>query len=102
MVPKVSGSILPIREQSLHVVAVAKCFDSLYETKVMVNFIVKRKSSPSQEKVKEKVKEKKDLTLLTVWSSLHHPPTHPTINFSNTSRGPTTKFYTFLETSHDP
>ena len=43
--------------------------------------IVKRKSSPSQEKVKEKVKEKKDLTLLTVWSSLHPPhptPPHPT------------------------
>ena len=30
----------------------------------------------------------------------HHPPTH--INFSDTSRGPTTKCHTFLETSHDP
>ena len=30
----------------------------------------------------------------------HHHPTH--INFSDTSRGPTTKCHTFLETSHDP
>ena len=29
-----------------------------------------------------------------------HPPPH--INFSDTSRGPTTKCHTFLETSHDP
>ena len=32
-------------------------------------FIVKQKSSQSQEKFKEKVKEKKDLTLITLWSS---------------------------------
>ena len=43
--------------------------------------IVKRKSSPSQEKVKEKVKEKKDLTLLTLWSSLHPPHPTTTLNF---------------------
>ena len=29
-------------------------------------------------------------------------PPHPTANFSDTSRGPTTKCYTFLETSHQP
>ena len=30
------------------------------------------------------------------------PPPPPTLNFSGTSRGPTTKCYTFLETSYDP
>ena len=30
------------------------------------------------------------------------PPTHPTRYFKGTSRCPTTKCYTFLETSHDP
>ena len=60
------------------------------------------KVKSSQEKVKEKSQEKeeKDLTLLTVWSSLHHhppyfllchtilPPMPPTLHFSKTSRGP--------------
>ena len=62
--------------------------------------IVKRKSS--QEKVKRKPRKKKeDLTLLTLLSLLHTTTT-TTINFSGTSRGPTIKCYTFLETSHDP
>ena len=30
------------------------------------------------------------------------PSPKSTLNFSDTSRGPTTKCYTFLETSHDP
>ena len=35
--------------------------------------------------------------------SIIQPTTHhPTKNFSDTSRGPTPKYYTFLETSHDP
>ena len=29
-------------------------------------------------------------------------PTHPTHNFMGTSRSPTSKCYTFLDTSHDP
>ena len=39
-----------------------------------------------------------------LYCHLSTPPTppHPTLNFSNTSRGPTPKCYTFLETSHDP
>ena len=49
--------------------------------------------------------------MLTVLSLLHHlttscatllPHVPPTLNFSDTSRGPTIKCYTFLETSHDP
>ena len=67
-----------------------------------------RKSSQVQRKSQ---KEPRTWTLLTVLSSpppynLMHPPYnlmhHPTLNFHNTSRGPTPKCYTFLETSHDP
>ena len=63
-------------------------------------------SLKSSQKVKSKVRTWKDLglgtwTLLTVLS-LHHPPTTTTVNFSDTSRGPIIKCYTFLETSHDP
>ena len=67
------------------------------------------KSSPKvKSKVKSKVRSWKDLglspgtwTLLTLLSLLHHHPPTTTLNFSDTSRGPTTKCYTFLETSHD-
>ena len=67
--------------------------------------IVKRKSK-SKFKVKSKVqsskvKKSRTWTFLTLWSSLHTTTT-TTINFSSTSRGPTTKCYNFLETSHDP
>ena len=55
-----------------------------------------QKSSPKSEVLSL---ESRTWTLLTVLSLLH-PPT--TLNFSDTSRGPTTKCYTFLETSHDP
>ena len=69
----------------------------------------------SKSKVKSKVKSKSQVksqklkglslrtwTLHTLLSLLHPPPPPPTINFSDNSRGPTTKCYTFLETSHDP
>ena len=37
------------------------------------------------------------------WSdTIIEQPTLPTLNFSSTSRGPTTKCYTFLESSHYP
>ena len=61
-----------------------------------------------------KIKKSRTWTFLTLLSTLHHtsscamchptilPPVPPTINFSGTSRGPTTECYTFLETSHDP
>ena len=64
--------------------------------------IVKRKSrrSPksSPNSKDQKIKSSFGLSY-TLLSSLHH---HPTLNFSNTSRGPTPKGYTFLETSHEP
>ena len=63
-------------------------------------------------KVKSKLQRSKDQKLL--WTFAYciviSPPhlitacatTHPTLNFSNTSRGPTPKCWTFLETTHDP
>ena len=55
-------------------------------------------------KVKSKVfKSKRTWTLLTLLSysppTTHPPP--PPLNFSSSSRSPTVKCYTFLETSHD-
>ena len=55
------------------------------------------KSSPKSEVLSL---ESRTWTLLTLLSLLHHHP--PTLNFSDTSWGPTTKCYTFLETSHYP
>ena len=63
-----------------------------------------QKSSP---KVKSKVRSLKswvqdlDFAYSIITTPHHHPPP-TTLNFSDTSRGPTTKCYTFLETSHDP
>ena len=54
---------------------------------------------------KSKVKDLKSfiegLGLCLLYYHYSTPPP-PTQNFSDTSIGPTTKCYTFLETSHDP
>ena len=71
---------------------------------------VQSKSSPSP---KSKIQSPRlDLRWHYNWKAHHHITAcathitacaiHPTRNFSSTSRGPTTKCYTFLETSHDP
>ena len=78
----------------------------------MLDIIVKRKSK-SKSKVKSKVKSKsqvqsQDLRGLRTWDLdfayciITTPPPPTTLNFSVSSRGPTTKCYTFLETSHNP
>ena len=67
-------------------------------------------SSESQDEVQSQVqtpkikRSKAPLDFCLLYCHLFTPP-HPTpstINFSVTSRGPTTKCYTFLETSQDP
>ena len=62
----------------------------------------KVQKSESLVKSKEKVKKSQGLGLCLLYCHLSTPPTHPTINFSATSRGLTTKCYTILETSNDP
>ena len=66
-------------------------------------------SPKSSSKVKSKVKSKvrslkswvQDLDFAYSIITTPPPPTTTTLNFSDTSRGPTTKCYTFLETSHE-
>ena len=64
---------------------------------------VQVQSLKSKSKVKSKVLSQKDLDF--AYSKIKQPTTHPPPppeNFSNTSRGPTVKCYTFLDTSYDP
>ena len=51
----------------------------------------------SQEKVKEKSPKKERLDF--AYSIFISPPTHPTLNFSNTSRGPRRQWNTFLRST---
>ena len=68
--------------------------------------VVKRKSSQSPVQLQTQNPNSELLTPTQDWTGetlkLKRPPPHPTRNFSGTSRGHTTKCYTFLETSHDP
>ena len=69
-------------------------------------------SSESQDEVQSQVqtpvqtpkikRSKAPLDFRILYCHLSTPPPPPTVNFSGTSRGPTPKCYTFLESSHDP
>ena len=80
-----------------------KLLNSQIKMKVLYIYANCQAKVKTKSKVKSKLQRSKDQKLLWtfVYSIVISPP-HPTLNFSNTSRGPTPKCYTFLETSHDP
>ena len=79
-----------------------KTYYSEFSSMSMIQSLLSSESSSQSQVQSSKFKGQKVKDLDFPYSIVISPPHHPTVNFSGIFRGPTTKCYTFLETSHDP